>query len=122
MSTPAERFRIKFQVNPASGCWEWQGATNEHGYGLFWLRGRCRKAHRASLELLAGEVLSRSEVVLHRCDNRLCVRPDHLERGNQARNCWDRASKGRHHLQRDPNGQPRDERGRFCTLSEESTT
>lgn len=33
--------------------------------------------------------------VLHRCDNRLCVRPDHLFLGTYLDNCRDKIAKGR---------------------------
>jgi DNA invertase Pin-like site-specific DNA recombinase len=34
--------------------------------------------------------------VLHHCDNRLCVRPEHLHLGDNAENMREMASRGRH--------------------------
>lgn len=82
-------------VTPTSGCWEWAGARSNEGYGQ--LRNGQRgslQAHRVSWTIHFGEIPD-GMFVLHHCDNRPCVRPDHLFLGTQADNLHDMYSKGR---------------------------
>lgn len=94
---PAAVDRFWAKVTRADGdeCWEWQGATNQHGYGIFYpvLRNRKMLAHRYSLTLATGR--EPPDCVLHRCDNPRCVRPDHLFLGSRSDNAADKVSKGR---------------------------
>jgi len=90
----AERFWTK--VKKTEGCWIWIGALNEDGYGklsrgpgLDWDR-----THRISWEIHFGPIPGDSHV-LHTCDNRACVRPDHLFSGDQVANVRDMLQKGR---------------------------
>jgi hypothetical protein len=80
-----------------SGCWEWQWSVfKQTGYGQFALDSKTPvNAHRMSWELVNGTVPSGS-FVLHKCDNRKCVNPEHLFLGNQQDNMEDMAKKGRH--------------------------
>ena len=92
-ATPEERFWAK--VEKSDSCWLWTGAITTTGYGVF-QKGRrgekLHKAHRFSYEIHHGEIPPRS-LVLHSCDNKLCVNPEHLSIGNHSQNikeAWDR--------------------------------
>lgn len=78
---------------PNSGCWLWLAGLHSDGYGLI-RDGRTRTAHRVMWEQLHGP-LGEGECVLHRCDNRLCVNPDHLWLGTLRDNAIDMARKKR---------------------------
>lgn len=81
-------------VQKSDGCWEWVGARNPNGYGNHHAQGRTRKAHRVSWEMEYGPI-PEGMLVLHRCDNPPCVRPDHLFLGTQRDNLRDAIAKGR---------------------------
>ena len=76
-------------------CWEWQGGTTG-GYGRFWVsEDRPNEhAHRYAWELENGEI-PKGKLVLHKCDNPPCCRPDHLELGTHADNQRQKWERGR---------------------------
>lgn len=77
-------------------CWLWQGSTNSYGYGIFLLPGEKKvRAHRFSYEKWVGKLLA-DQVVLHMCDNPICVNPQHLKAGTKLDNNQDAKSKNRH--------------------------
>lgn len=90
--TAEERFMSK--VDTSGECWEWTGAIKAKGYGAFWQNGRSIRAHRFSWELHCGPIPD-GLMVLHHCDNRRCVRPEHLFLGTAQDNILDAYQKGR---------------------------
>lgn len=79
------------------GCWEWAAAKFRRGYGCIWeggAYGRTLSAHRVAYRLFVGEIPD-GMCVLHKCDNRGCVKPSHLFLGNQTDNMRDMSAKGR---------------------------
>lgn len=83
-------------------CWEWGAACFNTGYGQFRLGGRkgdMRLTHRVAWTLVKGQP-PEGKLVLHRCDNRKCVRPSHLFLGTHADNAIDRETKGRGTMER----------------------
>jgi hypothetical protein len=61
----------------ADGCWEWQGRT-VNGYGRLSIDGQRHRVHHLMLEM-RGVAIPAGYHVHHRCRNRLCVNPAHLE-------------------------------------------
>ena len=75
--TPLGRFMKRIIFLP-SGCWEWQGAIDGHGYGVLWNGHRLVGAHRFSYQQLVGAI-PEGMVIDHLCRNSRCVNPKHLE-------------------------------------------
>ncbi len=102
MKTLAQRFWPKVgKPNRTSGCWNWTGATINTGYGSICHDGKHCLAHRASWQIHKGEIPGKL-LVLHRCDNRLCVNPAHLFLGTKKDNAIDMVKKGRNSNERLP--------------------
>lgn len=106
----AKRFRISPALNarmsfnercdmyampiPVTGCWLWTGYINKRsGYGIFSRKGKSVQAHCESYKTFKGD--TNGLCVLHTCDVRSCVNPDHLFLGTRTDNIRDMDKKGR---------------------------
>lgn len=81
------------KVDRSGDCWTWKGARMPSGYGRCYVDRRDWLAHRYAMHLEGHDVSD--SLVLHRCDNPPCVRPEHLFLGSGTDNAQDMLNKGR---------------------------
>lgn len=82
--------RLEQRIKKTDGCWLWTGEIDAHGYGCL----DKKRAHRMVFEESYGPIPA-GMCVCHICDNKWCVRPDHLFLGTSSDNNKDRMRKGR---------------------------
>jgi len=78
-------------------CWNWIGSTTGEGYGRFSVGGRNGKklgAHQVSYMIKHGSI-PEGLFVLHKCNNKVCVNPNHLYAGTHEQNMLDLIDSGR---------------------------
>lgn len=81
------------KVERTNTCWLWHGIIQPNGYGYFTYNRKNYYAHRFVWLLTYGELPKLH--VLHKCDIRNCVNPNHLFEGTAKDNLWDAMKKKR---------------------------
>jgi hypothetical protein len=89
------RFQASYETDQATGCWVWKKKPRNDGYGRLKVDGKMVTASRYSASKYLGFDLRSTLQVLHQCDNRMCVNPEHLFIGTAKDNMQDKVRKGR---------------------------
>jgi len=89
-----ECFSERVNTTSPADCWEWVASCDKDGYGVCYMKGVRRKAHRVAYALAYGKTPAHL-YVLHTCDNPSCCNPEHLWLGTNRQNIDDMVSKGR---------------------------
>lgn len=119
----ASRLASRTILDVQTGCVLWCGGTSGSGYGTISVHGRPVATHRLAY-LIAHGSIPRGAMILHSCDVRRCVNPDHLRAGDYVANVADAVARKRHSEARKTeciHGHPFDEantyrlnRNRYC--------
>lgn len=92
--TLEQRLEISYMPVTECGCWIWMKACIGNGYGNLVIDGKQWLAHRAFWTAYRGPI-PHGLSVLHHCDIRTCINPDHLFLGTYKDNSDDMIAKGR---------------------------
>lgn len=73
-----QKFMSRIRIGKKSECWNWKAGKISTGYGAFCLNGVQVLSHRLSYVVFNGPILGSLEIH-HKCENRGCCNPDHLQ-------------------------------------------
>lgn len=79
-------------VEKTNACWNWMASGRGQGYGCFKYQNKTYDTHRFVWYLIHGSFSEKW--VLHKCNNRKCVNPDHLYEGSAKENYADMRASG----------------------------
>ena len=80
------RYKKLVSIKKPGDCWQWTGSiTKNTGYGQKQWHGESWLAHRWVWTMLFGSI-KRGMTINHKCSNRGCVNPHHLEVVTQSEN------------------------------------
>jgi hypothetical protein len=105
----AERFPSRWRL-AENGCWQWTSTVRKPYKKYSYANGEIVRhkvkyhAHRVSWLIHRGEIPNDMHV-LHKCDNPLCVNPEHLYLGTHRNNMRDMSIRNRAHWRKITNEQ-----------------
>lgn len=95
-STVARRHSKKVLKRGEDQCWPWRGACRDDSYGIMAIHRVQFYAHRIAVVIATREDIPEGMTVDHKCRNKKCCNPAHLEIVTQAENV------ARHHAAVNP--------------------
>lgn len=66
------------KIDLKTKCWNWTKTINSKGYSVTYICGRLRMVARLSAVIFKELELDDSILVIHKCHNKKCFNPDHL--------------------------------------------
>lgn len=94
-ATPAQYLEHHAIPVTECGCLIWMGPVSKRtGYGHMVIKAQAKMPHRVAWEVANGPIPA-GMMVLHRCDVRTCINPEHLFLGTHKDNMRDMAAKRR---------------------------
>lgn len=87
----AKVFWKRVLVGQPNECWLWH-SNYKQGYGCVTHKGQTYRAHRVAYVLTFGEPEGML-VIGHKCDNKRCCNPSHLEAITHSQNCRDASTR-----------------------------
>lgn len=92
-----DRFWKKVDIKEPDDCWLWSASVNSKGYGSFAVApGKTALAHKVSWALAKnnGVLSGPKDHIMHACDVKRCVNPNHLDLGTARENNRDARDRG----------------------------
>ena len=87
-----KRGNVRIDMSP---CWLWIRCFTSAGYGDIKVNGIRWNSHRLSYWIHSNyKKLERKDIVRHKCDNKQCCNPEHLELGTHRENMEDVFTRG----------------------------
>lgn len=87
------KFKIESLLEIKDNCWHLKNKSRRRGYPVICYNRRSFIASRISYYIFKGN--PKNKLVLHTCDNRECINPEHLYLGSIADNMQDKADRNR---------------------------
>jgi hypothetical protein len=92
-----DRFWAKVDIKSQDDCWLWTAGTTSKGYGSFAIAPqKTATAHKIAWALAKnnGVMSDPKDHIMHLCDVKRCVNPNHLELGDAMQNNKDALARG----------------------------